>query len=89
MTKSIGINAAYRLIDELYSSSKGRPKFDDHGQRHHNAKLTNDDVYAILDSTQSDSELAKIYGVLPSTVASIRMRRSWKHLSSEHDGMIE
>ena len=51
------------------------------GERHHQAKLTEQDVRAIRASAEAGALLARRYGVTPSAVCSIRKRRTWAHLS--------
>jgi IS30 family transposase len=53
------------------------------GEKHGMSKLTEDQVRAIRDlvPTLSVREIARQYGVSPSTVSSIHLRKSWSHLS--------
>lgn len=53
------------------------------GEKHGMSKLTEDQVHAIreLQPTMSVRQIAKRYGVSPSTVSSIHLRKSWRHLS--------
>ena len=53
------------------------------GERHHQAKLTENDVYAIrarLDSGERGSVLAREYGLSQTTISHIRKRHTWAHL---------
>lgn len=53
------------------------------GERHHQAKLTDSDVYAIRSDLQSGvrgSRLAAHYGVSQGTIGAIRLRKTWRHL---------
>ncbi len=45
------------------------------------AKLCEDDVRLIRETSRSDTELALIYGVTRATIWAIKTRRSWKNLS--------
>lgn len=58
-------------------NEKGRHS---HGEKNHTAKLTEDQVQIIRESRLDPNELARQYGVYPSTIIQIRERRSWKHL---------
>lgn len=51
-----------------------------HGERHHSAKLTPDDVRAIRASDLSGPALAKQYGVQFSAIYKIKDGRSWAHV---------
>lgn len=48
------------------------------GERHHQHKLTTDDVLVIQKSEDRGTDLAKKYGVTPTTICSIRKGRLWK-----------
>jgi hypothetical protein len=50
------------------------------GESHSNAKLTDADVLEIRASSLTDSHLAELYGVGRTTITTIKLRRSWKHL---------
>lgn len=50
------------------------------GEAVNTAKLDNDTVLAIRSSNASTVELAALYGVTPSTISHIRLRRTWKHI---------
>ena len=50
------------------------------GEDHGMSKLTKTDVLAIRASTSSGVDLARQYGITPSTVVDIRKRRTWKHI---------
>jgi len=53
------------------------------GEKHHNTKLTEDQVYEIRASNERTDALAKQYGVTPHTIWQIRMRRRWKSLEEK------
>ncbi len=57
---------------------KGRQIF---GEKSQNAKLTDANVRAIRDSTESNLVLAKEYGVHNSVISTIRTRKAWKHVT--------
>lgn len=50
------------------------------GERNHRAKLSSDDVRYILQSSESNVELAKRYGVSRQKVWQIRKGQCWKHM---------
>lgn len=50
------------------------------GSKQHNAKLTEDQVYAIRRDPRGCRRLARAYGVSPSLILLIRKRRIWKHV---------
>lgn len=50
------------------------------GERNTKAKLTADDVIAIRLSAKSGREIAKDYGIQPTQVSHIRLRKQWKHV---------
>jgi hypothetical protein len=50
------------------------------GERHHAAKLTEQDVVAIRASRRSQRDIAAEYGIAVSTVFNILARRIWKHI---------
>lgn len=52
-----------------------------HGEGHHRARLKEPDVLFIRQSSLSNVALANTFGVHKQTVAAIRQRKSWKHLS--------
>lgn len=63
-------------------AAKGRAKPSRvHGMAHPHAKLTDDDVLAIRQSSTSDGKLAEIYGVANETIRKARSGKSWKHLN--------
>jgi len=53
------------------------------GEVHGNAKLTADAVREILTDVRGPSEVARDYGISPSTVCDLRARRSWTHVTTE------
>ena len=50
------------------------------GETHYRARLTEDDVRAIRESTETGAALAKRYGVSQGNITAIRKRRSWKYV---------
>jgi len=50
------------------------------GARHYMAKLTDNDVIAIRQSTETAVKTAKQFGISSSNVVMIRQRRTWTHL---------
>jgi hypothetical protein len=50
------------------------------GEKHHQAKLTADDVVAIRGSKQSQNQLARCFGVTQATIWRILHRKSWAHV---------
>lgn len=50
------------------------------GERHHQHKLTEDEVRAIRTSGERGSVLARQYGVTHTTINDIRNRKTWRHL---------
>lgn len=53
------------------------------GEIHHRAKLTENKVKIIANSSLSNRELAKKYGVTHSAIGSIKRGKIWKHLKME------
>lgn len=65
----------------LHKVAKGAPGLKyNYGEYNGCAKLAPLEVLAIRASTQSNSDIARAYGVSISTVRSIRTRKSWGHL---------
>ncbi|EOE4442018.1 HNH endonuclease [Enterobacter hormaechei] len=58
---------------------KGRAKHVT-GEQNGAAKLTPEDVFAIRSSPLSNRKIAAVYGLSPSYISSIRLRKKWKHL---------
>lgn len=50
------------------------------GSRHPNAKLTESDILLIRKDKMQRDEIAKKFGIKPSTVKSIQLGRIWKHV---------
>lgn len=50
------------------------------GERHHKAKLSELDVLAIRESRDSCYVAGRKYGVTPSTINNIRLRKTWRHI---------
>ena len=51
------------------------------GENHPSSKLTEDQVYQIRASVEPQKELAKRFGVSPSTISRICTGKTWTHLS--------
>lgn len=60
---------------------KGRHRFT-FGEGHYKAKLSADDVLAILHDERPDYQIAADYGIDPSTASDIRNGRSWRQLTN-------
>ncbi len=54
------------------------------GSQHPDAKLTEDQVRAILADARPHAAISQEYGVTASTVSSIKTRKSWAHLDVEY-----
>lgn len=52
-----------------------------HGEKHHNATLTADDVAAIRASAARNVDLADRYGVGPNEIYRIKARKRWRHVA--------
>lgn len=52
-----------------------------HGSRHHQAKLTAEQVHQIRNSVGTPKEIGKRFGISGSHVGNLRYHRSWKHLT--------
>lgn len=57
------------------------PEMTARGEQHGQAKLTEKEVRQILASTGRDSDIAERFNVSRTTVARIRSRRLWRHVS--------
>lgn len=66
-----GDRSGRRLHPESYPS----------GERHQNAKLTEDAVRDILSSPLTQGTMAAKYGVSQRTISQVRLRRSWAHVN--------
>lgn len=66
-------------MNDMWLKKRARPRAL-LGSRHGGAKLTEDKVLEIRKSILSGIELAKIYGVSPTTICDIRKRRIWNHI---------
>lgn len=53
-----------------------------HGERNPRARLTEDQVRFVLDSAETGVSLARLFEVSPSTIAMIRTRRTWTHITA-------
>jgi hypothetical protein len=53
------------------------------GERNGSAKLTEDDVRAILAAPESQRQLAAKYGVTQQLIGLIRTRKIWRHVTEE------
>jgi len=50
------------------------------GSRHGRSKLTERDVEIIRSSPLNCAQLGRAFGVVPSVISGIRLRRSWRHV---------
>ncbi len=50
------------------------------GEQCHQARLTADDVRCIRASRESNIVLSRRYGVSPSNISMVRLRRTWAHV---------
>jgi hypothetical protein len=57
------------------------------GEKHGCSKLKAADVVAIRQSDERGKDLAKRYGVTPSTISNIRHGKSWSHIQSNFRAM--
>ncbi len=53
------------------------------GEKHHAAKLTNNQVLAIRASKEGTKALAERYGVSKAAIQKIRRGDTWKHLTPQ------
>jgi hypothetical protein len=51
------------------------------GEKHGNAKLTEEIVRAIRVSDETDAQLSKRYGISRSSIYAARRRQTWKHVT--------
>lgn len=70
-------NLQWGTAAENYNDRRGHGTAND-GERHGNAKLTDDAVRAIRSSDEPGPALANRYGVTPSTISGVRLRKSWR-----------
>ena len=54
--------------------------FSRRGAGNHDTDLTPDDIRAIRSSDEKGARLAERYGIARSTISSIRLRQTWKHI---------
>lgn len=52
----------------------------EYGEKHHNAKLTEQDVLEIRNDCRTQSVIAKDYGVSQSVISNIKFKKNWKHV---------
>lgn len=64
---------------DMWAKKRARPKAQ-HGEGHGCSKLTDEDVRRIRESSTSGVELAEQYGVGKTTISSIRLRKTWRHI---------
>lgn len=78
-------NMAMNLSYGTYSDNLVRDRIRDgtsiRGELAHCSRLTEHQVLEIRASSDSSRLLAARYGVVPSTIQSIRTRRTWRHVS--------
>jgi len=62
------------------------------GERHHNAKLTEDQVSRIKAMLAEDrlyiSEIAREFGVTPSAIRGIKQGKSWRRVAAQHLSVV-
>lgn len=63
--------------------NKGRPMSVGPGELHPKAKLTDERVREILQSSTPARVLADRFGVTPTTIYAVRSRKLWPHISLE------
>jgi len=68
-------------LDNMKDRDRKRRQFIACGERNGRSKLTNTDVASIMESSTSNSEVARAYGVSQSTVSLIRSRKLWDHIA--------
>lgn len=64
---------------DMWAKGRSRPGIS-RGEKHGMSKLAADAVTDIRSSTMSGVELAKKYGVAPTTIYDVRNRKIWNHL---------
>lgn len=64
---------------DMWSKGRANPK-QLQGEKHGMSKLTAEAVREIRDSSISGVELARKFGITPTTVCDVRKRRIWKHI---------
>ncbi len=52
----------------------------EHGERHHGAKLKDNDIRIIRSSDGTNKDLAKIFCVTPGLISKIQTRKIWVHI---------
>lgn len=67
--------------------AKGR-NGDIRGEKHHAARLTNEIVLRIIADTRPHAAVAREYGVRPQTIYSIRLGKSWRHVTGLNPYML-
>lgn len=71
---------AENMADKM---AKGRHRAVGRGEKHPLAKLTDEQVRAILLDPRPDARLANEYNVSTETIAGIKRRDTWKHLGAD------
>jgi hypothetical protein len=79
------VNPLHLRLGTLKDNSKDMVTRDrsTRGERHHNAKLTNEQVSEILFLTSQRvprSEIARRFGVIPTNISYITSGKAWKHI---------
>ena len=70
-------------MDEAIERERWNPAQNagrDYGERHHLAKLTEDDVRLIRSRVLSQRKLAAIFGVTRKTIEQVQSGRTWRHV---------
>lgn len=66
-------------VQDMLSKGRNRPN-PPSGERHHNSKLTEHEVFLIKQSRATQVQLAEIFGVTQANISEIRRGRTWKHV---------
>jgi hypothetical protein len=61
--------------------SRTAPESIKRGEAHHSATITEADVQAIRLSAEAGVALARRYGLTPTSITRIRLRKSWRHVA--------
>lgn len=62
------------------SGARTHPEKRPRGENQFNARLTDEAVVDIRSSTETNSEMAKKYGVSQATISGVRLRKTWRHV---------
>ena len=64
-------------IDDMWMKGRANPRLGELGC---NAKLTEAEALAIRDDPRLQEDIAREYGIAQTTVSSIKLKKSWKHV---------